>query len=68
MQSEEGSESEEEHQHVRHHGPKHAEHPAKPVKKAAAALSVGVGSLSDPWDIQVGQLCNLAAMAAIGYQ
>ncbi|GAB4823775.1 hypothetical protein N2152v2_010821 [Parachlorella kessleri] len=51
-ESEEGSESEEEHQHVHHHGSKHPEHPAKPVKKAAAALSVGVGSLSDPWDIQ----------------
>jgi hypothetical protein len=53
----EGSESEEEeeeHEHVHHHAPKHAHHPAKPVKKAAAALSVGVGSLSDPWDLQVG--------------
>lgn len=47
------SEGEEEHKHVHHHGPRLGHHPAKPVKKAAAALSVGVGSLSDPWDLQV---------------
>jgi hypothetical protein len=26
--------------------------PSKPVKKAAAALSVGVGHFSDPWNMQ----------------
>ena len=31
----------------------HAHHPGKPVKKAAAALSVGVGHFSDPWELQV---------------
>lgn len=39
---------------MHHHAPHHSHHAAKPVKKAAAALSVGVGSLSDPWDLQVG--------------
>lgn len=47
---------------MHHHSPHHAHGPAKPVKRAAAALSVGVGSLTDPWDLQVGQSClpNLA--------
>lgn len=50
---ESGGESEEEHEHVHHHDPRRAPHRAGPVKKAAAALSVGVGSLSDPWELQV---------------
>ena len=44
--------SEAEHEHVRQHRP-HARHAPPPaVKKAAAALSVGVGYFSDPWHLQ----------------
>lgn len=45
---EEGSD----HEHVhRHRGRQH--HAGDAVKKAAAALSVGVGHFTDPWSLQV---------------
>ena len=37
---------------MRAHRPHHHAHPAKAVKKAAAALSVGIGHFSDPWELQ----------------
>lgn len=49
--SESGSEGSEDEQHVRPHKPRSA-HPAGGVKKAAAALSVGVGHYSDPDSLQ----------------
>lgn len=53
MQEEESSEEEgSDHEHVhRHHG--HGHHGnGGAVKKAAAALSVGVGHFTDPWSLQ----------------
>lgn len=47
-----GSEVDEEHEHVhRHHG-RQAHGGGAAVKKAAAALSVGVGHFTDPWNLQ----------------
>lgn len=45
---------EEEHEHVRPQQPgMHRHHAAGPTKRAAAALSCGVGSFTDPWHAQV---------------
>lgn len=50
-EEEEGEEEDEEHEHVRQHHPREL-HGDGGVKKAAAALSVGIGYYSDPLHLQ----------------
>lgn len=51
MDSHDGNDADEDHQHVQHHH-KRSPHTPGPLKKAAAALSVGIGYYSDPQHLQ----------------
>lgn len=61
------SSEEEESEHVRLHHPPRASHSADPVKKSAAAMSIGVGYFSDP-DILPGLSHYLEHMLFMGSQ